>query len=97
LAKSSSINSFDEFKLYCKEPGIARTAKSSEVLEWWKFKASKYPNLARMARDYLAIPGTSTSSERLFSSGKHLITDTRNSLSASTIQACECLKSWVDQ
>jgi hypothetical protein len=33
-------------------------------------------------------------SERLFSSGKHLISDTRQSLSPSTIRACQCLKSW---
>ena len=48
-----------------------------------------------MARDYLAIPATSASSERLFSSGKHLITDSRNRLNQETIQACECLKSWL--
>jgi hypothetical protein len=43
------------------------------------------------ARDYLAIPGTSASSERLFTSGKLMITETRSRLSASTIQACQCL------
>jgi hypothetical protein len=48
-----------------------------------------------MARDYLAIPGTSASSERLFSSGKNLITKNRNSLQEDTIQAHECLKSWI--
>lgn len=47
-----------------------------------------------MARDYLAIPATSASSERVFSTGRHLISDTRNCLSAKTIQACLCLKSW---
>jgi hypothetical protein len=48
-----------------------------------------------MARDYLAIPATSASSERLFSSGKLLITDNRNSLGEYTIEAVECLKSWL--
>jgi hypothetical protein len=83
-----------EFELYCADddpPGDEIT----DVLSWWKAKSKKYPNLSRMARDYLAIPATSTSSERLFSTGKHLISDTRNSLSPSTIQACQCLKSWL--
>ena len=43
-----------------------------EVLAWWKVKSKKYPNLFKMARDYLAIPATSTSSERLFPSGNHI-------------------------
>jgi hypothetical protein len=33
--------------------------------------------------------------ERLFSGGKHLISITRECLSPSTIQACQCLKSWL--
>ncbi len=45
---------------------------------WWKLNSVKYSNLSRMARDYLAIPWTSASSERLFSSGKELITNKRN-------------------
>ena len=68
---------------------------SQAVLMWWKFNSKKYPNLSRMARDYLAIPGTSASSERLFSSGKDLITDKRNLLSSETVRACQCLKSWI--
>ena len=54
-----------------------------------------YPTLSRMARDYLAIPATSASSERLFSSGKLLITDNRNILGVNTIEAVECLKCWL--
>jgi hypothetical protein len=47
-------------------------------------------------KDYcsISIPGTSASSERLFSSGKVTISETRSSLSGSTIQACQYLKSW---
>ena len=49
---------------------ILEGTETDDVLMWWKFNSKKYPNLSRMARDYLAIPGTSASSERLFSSGK---------------------------
>jgi hypothetical protein len=66
-------------------------------LEWWKVNASSFPNLKRMARDYLAVPGTEASAEREFSSGKRLITDERGSLGPETIRAMQCLKSWLKQ
>ena len=47
-----------------------------------------------MARDYLAIPGTSTASERAFSGGKRVVTDTRCRLAPETIRAC---MSWMSQ
>jgi hypothetical protein len=69
-----------------------------------------YPNLSRMAQDYLSIPGewigtiewienynfaaTSTAVERLFSQGRQLLHFTRNRLSPSAIRAQLCLGSW---
>ncbi len=44
-----------------------------------------------MARDYLAVPGTSSPSERAFSGGRQLITDFRCSLKGVTITACMLL------
>jgi hAT family C-terminal dimerisation region/Domain of unknown function (DUF4413) len=66
-----------------------------DVLEWWKHNAREYPCLARIARDYLAIPATSVPAERVFSGGADLITKKRGSLNEDTIQACMCLKSWL--
>jgi hypothetical protein len=93
MRRSKAPQTEREFELYCSDDDPSGD-EIKDVLCWWKAKSKKYPNLSKMARDYLAIPATSTSSERLFSSGKHLISDTRNSLSPSTIQACQCLKSW---
>ena len=44
-----------EFKCYCDAPTVD---ESVLPLEWWKVNASLYPNLSRMARAYLGIPGT---------------------------------------
>lgn len=44
-----------------------------------------------MARDHLAVPGTSSSSECAFSAGRHLITDSRCSLGHSTVTAYMCI------
>jgi hypothetical protein len=65
-----------------------------DVLEWWKQHARAFPGLARIARDYLAIPATSAPAERVFSRGADLITKKRGSLNEDTIRACLCLKSW---
>jgi hAT family C-terminal dimerisation region len=43
-------------------------------LKWWKDDEELFPNLSKMGRNYLAIPGTSASSKCLFSSGRQLIT-----------------------
>ena len=85
--------SIDEFQSYISEPALGEVS-ASDMLLWWKNNSTRYPNLSRMARYYLSIPGTSTSSERLFSSGKELITDRRNRLNEISIQAVQCLKSW---
>jgi hypothetical protein len=89
-----------ELQTYCESDGHSMSGRFSsynakDVLTWWKAHQGVYPNLSRMARDYLAIPGTSASSERLFSACKNLITKNRNSLQEDTIQAHECLKSWI--
>ncbi|CAB4395741.1 unnamed protein product [Rhizophagus irregularis] len=65
-----------------------------DLLQWWKMNEFQYPHLAAMSRDYLAIPATSTPIKRAFSGGTDLISQKRCSLSAETIRACMCLKSW---
>ncbi|KAE8737430.1 hypothetical protein FOCC_FOCC017106 [Frankliniella occidentalis] len=47
---------------------------------WWKERLDAYPRLAALARKYLCVPATSTASERLFSTGGNIVTDTRNCL-----------------
>jgi hypothetical protein len=67
---------------------------NTNILEWWRLNAKTYPCLARIARDYLAIPATSVPAERVFSGGADLITKKRGSLNEDTIQACVSLGSW---
>jgi len=49
--------------------------------------------MRRIARDYLAIQGSSTPSERAFSSGGITGTSRRNSLSTDVFEALQILKS----
>ena len=48
-----------------------------------------------MALDILLIPAMSAEPERLFSGAKITITDRRNRLGIESIEAIECLKSWL--
>ena len=48
-----------------------------------------------MALDILSIPAMSADPERLFSGAKLTISDRRARLGIETIQALECLKSWL--
>lgn len=54
--------------------------------------ALQYPTLARMARDYLAIQGSATPSERAFSQGGLTDTKRRNRLSPAVFEALQILK-----
>lgn len=53
----------------------------ADPLEWWKANHGDWPILSRLARQYLAVPGTSAPSERVHSEAGLVITDKRNRLS----------------
>jgi hypothetical protein len=36
-----------------------KAAMSSDILKWWDIHELKYPHLAKVARDYAGIPGSS--------------------------------------
>ncbi|CAI5493763.1 unnamed protein product [Closterium sp. Naga37s-1] len=63
------------------------------ALEYWR-TATNMQTLRRMARDYLAIPATSASSERVFSLGRNLISWKRHRLASQRTRAVMILRSW---
>ncbi|GBC34340.2 zinc finger BED domain-containing protein RICESLEEPER 2-like [Rhizophagus irregularis DAOM 181602=DAOM 197198] len=86
----------DELDEYLRKPVVSF---KMNPLQWWKASIfaheATYLRLAAMARDYLAIPGTSVPVERIFSGGTDLITKKRSSLGIETIRACMLLKNWI--
>lgn len=66
-------------------------------LVYWRSQQERFPNLANMARDFLAIPVTSTPAERCFSQAKFVLPPERNSLHPSTIQRLVILDSWLNK
>lgn len=59
--------------------GLTAT-KDSDVLIWYKDHERMFPILADFAKKYLCATGTSTPSERLFSTGGNIVTDLRTCL-----------------
>ncbi|KZT50754.1 hypothetical protein CALCODRAFT_418418, partial [Calocera cornea HHB12733] len=54
--------------------------------------SAEYPGLARMAMDYLAIQGSATAVERVWSSASNTDTRNRNRLSPTRFEALQFLK-----
>ncbi|KAJ8516961.1 hypothetical protein ONZ45_g5791 [Pleurotus djamor] len=78
----------DELKAYLRSP----LETTPDVLLWWGSHMSQYPTLSRMARDYLAIQGSATPSERAFSSAKLTGSSLRNRLTPEIFEAIQILK-----
>src|SRR5882757_4824670 len=57
-----------------------------------QLNAHRYSTWASLARDYLAIMGSSVSSERAFSAAGITISKWRNRLKGDIVEALECLK-----
>ncbi|XP_019450678.1 PREDICTED: zinc finger BED domain-containing protein RICESLEEPER 2-like [Lupinus angustifolius] len=66
-----------------------------DILKWWKGKSVKYHVLSRMARDILAIPVSTVSSESAFSTGGRVLDSYRSSLRPSTVEALICAQNWL--
>ncbi|KAL8126278.1 hypothetical protein AgCh_013531 [Apium graveolens] len=68
-----------------------------DILYWWKLNAPKFPVVARMAKDILAIPTSSVASENSFSKCRRIITDTRSSLNDDSVETLMCVKDWLPE
>ncbi|KAF7129192.1 hypothetical protein RHSIM_Rhsim10G0103300 [Rhododendron simsii] len=80
-AHASSIHAYQKSEMdqYLEEIVFPNT-EDFNILHWWKVNSGKYPTLARMARDILAVPATTVASEAAFSVGGRVIDESRASL-----------------
>jgi hypothetical protein len=67
-----------------------------DILNWWRVNGvSKYPILASIARDVLAIPVSTIASESCFSTSGRIIDPFRSSLSPKMVEALICTQNWL--
>ncbi|KAL0319845.1 UNVERIFIED_CONTAM: Zinc finger BED domain-containing protein RICESLEEPER 2 [Sesamum radiatum] len=60
------------------------------ITEWWKLHTPRFPILARLARDVLAMPISTVASKSAFSTGGGIMDDFRASLTPKMAQALIC-------
>jgi len=65
------------------------------LFNWWKGHKDEYPRMAAAARDYLAIPASEVSCERLFSAGRDMIGLRRFSLHPNTMRHLALLRNSI--
>lgn len=65
------------------------------TLKWWKENAARFPILARIARDVLAVPVSTVASELAFSTSGRILNDFRTSLTPFMVQALVCTQDWL--
>ena len=61
-----------------KETALMPITKGANPLNWWRKHECEYPLLSKLAKRYLCIPGTSVSSERVFSTAGDIIAAQRS-------------------
>lgn len=71
-----------QFQGYLAEPQLRFDL---DPFEWWSTRSTKYPIISECARKYLAIPATSVSSERCFSTAGNIVTPKRSCLSTTNV------------
>ena len=57
-----------------------------KVLLWWKEKEAKWPNLAKMVKQYFAVPASSAGVERVFSAAGKMHGDLSKSAKDTTLE-----------
>jgi hypothetical protein len=84
----SSNNTKSELDKYLSEMKL-------DLLVWWKASEQRFPILARMARDVLAIPISIVASESAFSTSGRILDDFHSSLTPFMLEALECAQDWL--
>ncbi|GKV51971.1 hypothetical protein SLEP1_g58582 [Rubroshorea leprosula] len=69
--------------------------KNIDVLQWWKMNEHRFPVLATMARDVLAVPISIVTSELAFSTGGRVLDAFQSSLTPRMAQALICAQDWL--
>ncbi|KAH9713715.1 BED-type domain-containing protein [Citrus sinensis] len=90
---TQNTHSKSELELYLEEGTLPSTSQF-DILSWWKNNQGKYLVLAKIARDFLAIPVSTVASESAFSTGGRHLSPHRSRLHPSTVEALVCTQNW---
>uniref|UniRef100_A0A1S4CEB8 Zinc finger BED domain-containing protein RICESLEEPER 2-like n=1 Tax=Nicotiana tabacum TaxID=4097 RepID=A0A1S4CEB8_TOBAC len=92
--KGEGIDSKIELDKYLGED-VEEDFENFNILGWWKLNSPRFPTLAEMTRDVLAIPISSVASESTFSTSGRILDPFRSSLTPRLVQALVCVQDWL--
>ena len=84
-----------ELERYLESDDEVDDDKNFDILGWWKVNSSKYPILAMMAKDILAIPVSTVASESAFSIEGRILDAFWSSLSPLVVESLICAQNWL--
>jgi hypothetical protein len=82
-AGTAAQDPLSELKDYLSLP---QESLDCDILDWWASRETRFPNLSRMARQFLGIPASSAAVERLFSAAGRDFSKLRHNMKASTLE-----------
>ncbi|CAD6340983.1 unnamed protein product [Miscanthus lutarioriparius] len=77
------------------EDGLVPRKDDFDILNWWMCHATKYPALAAIVQDILAMPASAVQSAAAFTSSGPVIPKHHSMLSIKTIEALVCTRDWT--
>ncbi|RZC05574.1 zinc finger BED domain-containing protein DAYSLEEPER-like [Glycine soja] len=86
-------NAKSELDKYLEES--VETSSDLDVLNWWKLNSNRFPILANIAREMLAIPVSAVATEYVFNVGGRVLDPYRSSLTPKMLEAHVCLQNWL--
>ena len=92
--EQSSVAMKSEMEMYYEEPLMPRSS-NIDILAYWRTCSVRYPVLAQLAKDVLAVPVSTVASESAFSTGSRVLDCYRSSLKPETVEAIICLRDWA--
>ncbi|KZV39550.1 zinc finger BED domain-containing protein RICESLEEPER 2-like [Dorcoceras hygrometricum] len=93
-AQSFGDGSMSELDKYLNEM-VEEYHDSFDILGWWKQNCHRFPILAQIARDVLAIPISTVASESAFSTGGRVLDCFRSSLTPMVVESLICTQDWL--
>ena len=87
---TSPVTIYDDVNLYLRMPQIPfqdLAGNDQDIMKCWRDNSSQFPNLAKMARQFLAASASSASAERLLSSARKMHDDLKKSTSEETMES----------
>ncbi|XP_073017614.1 zinc finger BED domain-containing protein RICESLEEPER 2-like [Primulina eburnea] len=74
---------------------VEEYCETFDILAWWKQNHHRFPILAQIARDVLAIPISTVASESAFSTGGRILDCFRSSLTPKVVESLICTEDWL--